>query len=47
MRVLSTDGETVSEPSSVVYVRCGVDLTHGATGFADIACRNLEGVMPS
>ena len=45
MRVLSTDGETVSEPSSVVYVRCGVDLTHGAAGFADVACRNLEDVL--
>ena len=45
MHILSTDGEAVSEPASVVYARCTVDLTLSTVGFADIACANLEDVL--
>ena len=45
MRILSKDGGPVSDPASVVYARCTVNLTGGAIAFTDIPCRNLEGVL--
>ena len=45
MRILSTGGRPVSDPASVVYARCTVDLTAGVIAFTDIPCRNLEDVL--
>ena len=45
IRILSNGGRPVSDPASVVYARCTVDLTAGAIAFTDIPCRNLEDVL--
>ncbi len=43
MKVFTTD--PVSEPSSVVYLRCTVDLNSADVRFEDVPCRNLEDVL--
>jgi aldehyde:ferredoxin oxidoreductase len=43
MKYLTTD--PASEPASVLYSRCTVNLTSGALCFEDVPCRNLEDVL--
>jgi aldehyde:ferredoxin oxidoreductase len=43
MKCLTTD--PASEPASVLYSRCTVDLTGGTLCFKDVPCRNLEDVL--
>ena len=39
------DGASASNPQSVRYNRCTVDLTAGMAAFAEIPCENLEDVL--
>jgi aldehyde:ferredoxin oxidoreductase len=43
MKYLTSD--PASEPSSVLYSRCTVDLKNGEMRFEDVPCRNLEDVL--
>ena len=43
MKFLTSD--PASEPSSVLYSRCTVDLGSGKISYEDVPCRNLEDVL--
>lgn len=43
MKYLTTDPAT--EPSSILYARCTIDLKSGSMHFEDVPCRNLEDVL--